>query len=130
MTDEAPLEVDDKTWEKVVEKGELPVVVMFYGPTCPFCHAMEPYFRQYAAEYKGTIVFARVNIETSLWIAERYGIRGTPTFKFFCSGRPVSEMVGAVYPALLKKAVDEVLKHGRECIRSSTEIDYEITGYG
>jgi hypothetical protein len=39
-------------------------------------------------------------------------------------------MVGAVYPAILKRTVDEVLMHGKECIKKSTEIDYEITGYG
>jgi putative NADPH-quinone reductase len=39
-------------------------------------------------------------------------------------------MVGAVYPALLKKMIDEVLVHGRECAKNSTAIDYEITGYG
>ncbi len=67
---------------------------------------------------------------TSRWTAERYGVRSTPTFKFFCGGKPVQEMVGAVYPALLKKMVDEVLLHGRECAKNSTTIDYEITGYG
>jgi hypothetical protein len=39
-------------------------------------------------------------------------------------------MVGAVYPTLLKKRIDEVLLHGKECALSSTAIDYEITGYG
>jgi len=46
---------------------------------------------------------------TNQWTAERYGVRSTPTFKFFCEGRPVQEMVGAIYPALLKKMVDEYL---------------------
>jgi thioredoxin 1 len=130
MAGETLVEVDDRTWERMIEKAELPVVVMFYSPTCAFCRSMEPYFIQYADEYQGVIVFARLNIATSPWIAEKYGVRGTPTFKFFCSGRPVGEMVGAVYPALLKKMVEETLMHGKECIRNSTEIDYEITGYG
>jgi hypothetical protein len=39
-------------------------------------------------------------------------------------------MVGAVYPTLLKKRIDEVLLHGNECARNSSAIDYEITGYG
>jgi putative NADPH-quinone reductase len=39
-------------------------------------------------------------------------------------------MVGAVYPALLKKMIDEVLLHGKKCAENSTAIDYEITGYG
>jgi len=124
------LEVNDLGWENAVEKGKKPVVVMFYSPTCAFCHQMEPTFRTYATEYRDRMIFVRIDITTNLWTAERYGVRSTPTFKFFCDGKPVQEMVGAVYPALLKRAVDEVLIHGKECARNSTAIDYEITGYG
>jgi thioredoxin 1 len=124
------VEVADLIWEKTIEKGELPAVVMFYSTNCPYCRTVEPYFRQLSEEYKDIVVFARLNIESSLWTAERYGIRATPTFKFFCQGRPVREIVGAAYPALLKKMIDESLLHGQECARSSTLIDYDITGYG
>jgi thioredoxin-like negative regulator of GroEL len=64
------------------------------------------------------------------WTAERYGVRSTPTFKMFCHGKPFQEMVGAVYPALLKRMVEEALKTGSECIKASTEISYDVTGYG
>jgi thioredoxin len=124
------IEVTDLNWEKTVEKGDLPVAVMFYSPTCVFCHQMEPYFRGYAKEYHDSVLFTRLNIMTSQWTAERYGVRSTPTFKFFCNGKPVQEIVGAIYPALLKKMVDEVIVHGKECATNSTAIDYEITGYG
>jgi thioredoxin-like negative regulator of GroEL len=130
MTEELLVEVNDLIWEKTVEKEMRPVAVMFYSPTCAFCHQMEPYFKSYAEEFKNSILFAKLNIITSPWVAERYGVRSTPTFKFFCEGKPVQEMVGAVYPALLKKMVEEVLVHGKECARNSTAIDYEITGYG
>jgi len=103
---------------------------MFYSPACSFCHQMEPYFRNYAGEYKDTVLFARLNILLSPWTAERYGIRSTPTFLFFCEGKPVREMAGAVYPALLKKMIDEVLIHGKECAKNSGPIDYDVTGYG
>jgi thioredoxin 1 len=124
------VEIDDRTWERSVEKSVKPVAVMFYSPTCVFCHQIEPYFRNYAREYRDTVMFVRLNILASPWTAERYGVRSTPTFKFFCTGKPVREMVGSVYPMLLKKMVDEVLIHGKECANSSTPIDYEITGYG
>ena len=124
------IEIDDRTWELSVEKSGKPVAVMFYSPTCVFCHQIEPYFRTYAREYRDTVMFVRLNVMTSQWTAERYGVRSTPTFKFFCSGKPVQEMVGSVYPALLKKMVDEVLVHGKECAKNSTLINYEITGYG
>jgi thioredoxin 1 len=52
----------------------------------------------------------------------------TPTFKLFCGGRPVLEMVGAAGPSLLKKMVEDGLTSGAECARRSTPIDYNV-GY-
>jgi len=124
------IEVNDLNWEQLVEHGTMPVVVMFHSPACAFCHQMEPYFRSYAEEFKGRCVFARLNITSSQWTAERYGVRSTPTFKFFCEGKPVQELVGAIYPAILKKMIEDALLHGKECAKNRTTIDYEITGYG
>lgn len=125
-----PTEANDQIWERSVEKSVKPVAVMFYSPACAFCHQMDPYFRSYAVEYNDSVLFVRLNILSSPWTAERYGIRSTPTFKFFCDGKPVQELVGAIYPALLKKMIEDVLLHGKECAKNSTLIDYEITGYG
>jgi len=102
---------------------------MFYTLTCPYCKAMEPYFQEYAREYGASAVFARMNIELNPWTTERYGIQGTPTFKFFCHGRPVWEQVGQIYPSILKNAVRDMVQYGEECIRKSTPIGQDITGY-
>ena len=123
-------DASDLTWETLVEKAKKPVAVMFYSPACAFCHQMEPYFRSYAMEYRESMIFLRFNILANPWTTERYGVRSTPTFKFFCDGKPVQEIVGAVYPALLKRMIEDVLLHGKECAKNSTTIDYEITGYG
>jgi thioredoxin 1 len=130
MAEDPLLEGDDISWEKTIEKEAKPVAVMFYSPTCAFCHQMEPYFKSYAQEFKDSVIFVRINIMANQWTAERYGVRSTPTFKFFCNGKPVQEMVGAVYPALLKKMIDEVLIHGKECAKNSTPVNYDVTGYG
>ncbi|WP_128694694.1 thioredoxin family protein [Methanoculleus taiwanensis] len=124
------VEISDQTWEKAVEKGEKPAVIMFYSPGCVHCRTMEPSFRSLAEQYGEVILFGRLNIASSMWTAERYGVRGTPTFKFFCMGRPIEELVGAVYPAMLERRIEDLLEHGEACVRSSTAIDYEITGYG
>jgi len=102
MSSNNVIKLDDKTWEKTVEKGKKAVVVMFTSPTCPYCRQMKPYFEEYASEYKDKILFAEIDITKSQTIASRYGVMGTPTFKFFCNGKPVNELVGAIYPALLK----------------------------
>jgi thioredoxin 1 len=131
MADKKTLvEVSDRTWEEWVERGERPVVVMFYSETCPFCKQIEPFFRQFAGEFGDDLLFAMLNVTQNPWTVERYGVRQTPTFKFFCQGKPAQEIVGAAFPALLRKNIEGFLEHGEACVRSSQEIDYEITGYG
>jgi thiol-disulfide isomerase/thioredoxin len=122
--------LDDSNWEKTIEKGDKPVVVMFSSPTCPYCKQMEPYFNEYGGEYKDSIIFAHVDITKSPTIAARYGVMGTPTFKFYCKGKPVHSLTGAMYPTLIKKAVEEALEHGEDCVKNTTWNAPEITGYG
>ncbi len=122
-------EVSDKTWENIVERSQIPVVCMFFSPTCPHCHILEPAFDQYAEEFKKQMIFVKCNVVENQRTARRYGLMATPTFKFFCHGRPVQELVGSIYPPLLKKTVEDVLKRGGECISKSTPIDYSISAY-
>jgi thiol-disulfide isomerase/thioredoxin len=123
------IELQVDSWEKTVEKATKPVAVMFYSPNCPHCHTMDPYFSEYAEEFKKSMLFARLDVTRNIEIAGRYGVMGTPSFKFFCHGRPVQELVGEVYPPLLKRTAEEVLRDGAKCVASSTTIDYGITGY-
>jgi len=123
------VEIDDKTWEELVEDSSKPVIVMFYSSECSFCEVMEPYFMNYAQEFKNSAVFARMNIVTNPWTAERYGVQGTPTFKSFCHGRPVWEQVGEIDPSMLKTAVKNIINYGEDCIRKSTPVGQSITGY-
>lgn len=128
--EETSIEVDGSNWERVVEKAELPVSVMFYSHACPHCRIIRPYFEQFGREMKGRMIFVVLDVVANAGIGERYGVRATPTFKWFCDGKPVQELVGAVYPALLKKISEDVLVYGRECAQKSTTLRYDITGYG
>lgn len=123
------VEIDDKNWEQLVEKSSKPVIVMFYSPKCFFCEFMEPYFINYVQEFNKSADFARMNIVTNHWTAERYRVESTPTFKAFCHGRPVWEQVGEIDPSMLKTAIENIINYGDECIRKSTPVGQNITGY-
>lgn len=129
MNESNVVEIDDTIWEQMVEESSKPVIVMFYSQECPFCKAMEPYFEDYAYEFKNSAVFARINIVTNTWTSERYGIQSTPTFKSFCHGKPVWEQVGEIDPYILKTAVENIINYGEDCIRKSTPVGQSITGY-
>ena len=123
MSSEVFIELDDNNWEKQVEKGDMHVFVMFYSPTCAFCKQMEPYFFDYSDQFKDKVVFGRLNVTKNPTIVGRYGIMGTPTFKYFCKGRPIQEISGAIYPTLLKKTVEEGLNHGENCEKNTSWLD-------
>ena len=123
------IELDEKSWKNVIEKSEKPIFVMFSSPTCPFCKQMKPYFEEYANEYKDNVIFVSVDVAKTPDIAVKYGVMGTPTFKFFCKGRPIHEVVGAIYPALIKKAVEDSLEHGTDCVKNTTWRAPDISGY-
>lgn len=130
MTTDEVVEVEDvDSWESSVEKSKTPALVMFYSPTCPHCQMMEPYFNEYAKEFKGTVSFIRVNVATNIIVAAKYGVMGTPTFKFFCNGHPVIGRVGEMYPTLIKKIVEEGLQEGPSCSTKTSWINVGITGY-
>jgi thioredoxin 1 len=128
MSDRSVIELDDLNWEKSVEVAGKPIVVMFYSPSCQHCLAMMPYFEKYADDFKDKILFAKVDVNRNSFIASRYGVMATPTFKFFCSGRPVQEIVGEIYPSILKKITEDALEYGSSCASKSTPIDFNI-GY-
>lgn len=58
------LELDDFNWEKVIEKGKKPAIVMFSSPTCPFCRQMEPFFEE-SLEHGAECVDKTTWIETT-----------------------------------------------------------------
>ncbi len=128
MAENNILEVDDAQWGDVVEKSKLPVAIMFYNPLCSHCIAMMPHFKKYADEFRGKMVFARIDVAKNPYTVGRYGVMATSTFKFFCAGRPVQEIVGEVYPPLLRKVAEDSLAYGSQCASKSTPIDFNI-GY-
>lgn len=129
MENENIIELNDSSWEEMLENQERPMVVMFYLPGCPHCKQIEPYFREYAAEFGNSCTFVRMNGIESQMTAMKYGVLSAPTFKFFCKGKAIREEVGLVSPSLLKNAIKEFIEHGNECALHSTLIPSELSPY-
>ncbi len=123
------IEVDDSTWEQIVEKEDMPVVVFFYQPKCPHCDSIYPHFKKYAHKYSMSCKFFRIDIVSNQWTASRYEILATPTFKFFCQGNPVKEEVGVVNPQLLEGSIESFIRYGEECFAKRTVVFSEISPY-
>ena len=121
-------EIYENIWGQKVENEKNPVFIMFYSPTCPHCQSIEPYFDRYADELRDEVLFYKMNIVENQGIAQRFGILGTPTFIFYCHGKPIRSIVGSIYPSLLKKTIEEGLQTGSDCVKKTTWFE-GISGY-
>ncbi len=130
MAEESISELDDLIWESRVEKSPDPVVVMFYSPLCRHCIQILPFVEELAGEFTGVVSFGKLNVTRFSWMAERFGVMGTPAFFAFCGGKPVQMRLCVVFPPMLRKMVEEVVEHGDECRLRSTELKYDVSGYG
>ncbi len=119
------VETNAANWkEEILESKEL-VVVEFWHPQCPYCKMLEPVYAELSKEYAGKLKFAKFNVlksEKNQKLAAKYGIMGTPTLKFFCQGRPVQDIVGALSKDYLRQGVEFAIKKHRECAEKSTPL--------
>ncbi len=105
----AAIEATTATFDDLVIRNALPVVVDFWAPWCGPCKTMAPIFERVAKEYQGLIQFVKVNTEAEPALATRYGVQSIPTLGFFWRGRFVNSYAGALPEEHLKAVVYQFL---------------------
>lgn len=103
------LTVNELNFEAQVLKSEVPVLVDFTATWCGPCRQIAPLVDQIADEYVGRAKVAKLDIDESPGIAQKYGIRGVPTLYVFKGGQVVAQQVGAVPKTALVSLVERAL---------------------
>lgn len=104
------IRVDDGNFADEIENGTGLVMVDFWAEWCAPCRAVAPVLERLAAEYRGRVRFAKLNVDEAPATAAAYGIRSIPTLALFRDGEPVSAVAGAVPQAMLAQLIDEQLE--------------------
>ncbi len=104
------MEVTEQTFERdVLERSRsIPVVVDFWADWCGPCKTLAPALEAAVAERDGRIVLAKVDVDASPGLSERYDIRSIPAVKAFRNGSVVKEFVGVQSPASIADFLDEI----------------------
>ena len=89
--EEFPIENDitvltEATFDKAIQKYEH-ILVMFYAPWCGHCKKFKPELEKAAKILRQeNLIVAKVDATVEKNLAQKYGVRGYPTVKFFKKG--------------------------------------------
>ncbi len=97
-------------FEKEVLQSDVPVLVDFAAVWCGPCQMMGPIMEKLAVDYTGKAKIAKVDIDESAALAQKYQIMSVPALLFFKGGKVVDQVVGAVPAAQLATKLDGLLK--------------------
>ena len=79
--------VTDENFNEEVVQSELPVLIDFWAEWCGPCKALGPTIEALAADYRGKVKVAKLNVDDSPITAERFGVRSIPTLIVFKDGK-------------------------------------------
>jgi len=99
----------DDTFEDEVLKSDIPVLVDYWAEWCGPCKMIAPILDEIAADYKGRLKVAKLNIDENPATPPKYGIRGIPTLMLFKDGNVEATKVGAVSKSQLVAFIDSNL---------------------
>ncbi|MGQ9513930.1 MAG: thioredoxin [Thermoproteota archaeon] len=87
--------VTDSNFDEVVSKHTL-LVIDCWAPWCEPCKIISPVIDELAIEYRGKIVFGKLNVDENPKTSIRFNISSIPTILIFKEGILVDEIVGAI----------------------------------
>jgi thioredoxin 1 len=104
-----PVHVTDDTFEEMVLRAPVPVMVDFWAPWCGPCRMIAPIVEDLAEKYDGRAVVAKINTDENVMVASQLGIMGIPTLILFKDGREVDRVVGFAPGHTLENKLKELI---------------------
>jgi thioredoxin 1 len=102
--------VTDQTFEADVLRSEGTTLVDFTAEWCGPCRALSPILDRLAETLGGRVSIAKVDIDESPALAERFAIRSVPTLLLFQNGHLVDRVVGLLPRNKIEQLLDALTK--------------------
>ncbi|MFO7991707.1 MAG: thioredoxin [Thermoplasmata archaeon] len=103
-----PIEVTDDDFQNMINKYPM-VVVDFWAPWCGPCKMVGPAIEQLAKEYKGKVVFAKLNVDNNHMTSSQFSVSSIPTMMIFKNGKVVERIIGALPKPQIEQKIKQHL---------------------
>ena len=103
-----PVNVSDSEFKEFISKYPY-VIVDCWAPWCGPCRMLGPVIDELAGEYKGKVVFGKLNTDESQATAMALGIMSIPTLLFYKDGQLVDRTMGALPKTALEPKIQSHL---------------------
>ena len=102
-------EVSDASFENDVVKSATPVFVDFWAPWCGPCRSVAPIVEELASQYQGKVKVAKINVDDSPEVAQKFMVTSIPTFILFKNGEAADRTMGAMPKGQFQQFIDRNL---------------------
>jgi len=80
------VELTESNFDELVLNSDDMWLVEFFAPWCGHCKNLEPEWKRAAGELKGKVKLGAVDATVHGGLAQKYGVQGYPTIKYFNAG--------------------------------------------
>jgi thioredoxin 1 len=103
-TPDGPIAITDADFGEAVNKYPL-VLVDFWAEWCGPCRMIAPVIEELSKEYRGRVVFGKVNVDENKETPMLFNAMSIPTLVLLKDGKEVDRLIGAVPKQYLEELI-------------------------